>query len=116
MELLVTASLLINIVVLVPVTSGMFVSARWAERVYGPQSPARGILLAIYVAITVTSVALLLRPDPKMVFALLVVQIVYKVLTPVTVDTVRHPVVLSNLAIAAFHALTCATLLDRVSA
>ncbi len=43
--------------------------------------------------------------------ALFGVQIIYKVLTAVTVqDALRNPVVLSNLGIAAVHAVTIATL------
>ena len=111
MDVLVLLSLLLNGVVLVPVTGGLVTSARWAEPAYGPPSPARGILLAVYFAILIASVALLLRPETHMVFALLSVQIIYKLISAITVGTLRNPVVARNLAIAAFHAFTCITLL-----
>jgi hypothetical protein len=110
MKLMITFSLLLNILVLVPVCGSLLASAGWIENAYGPPSPARGILLSIYLAILLGSVALLFKPLPAMVVALLVVQIVYKVTTPFTVGTVTNPVVLSNLAIAAFHAVTVATI------
>lgn len=108
MPTMTTLSLLLNIAVLVPVTVSMIGNAGWVEAAYGPPSPARGILLAIYLAILAGSVALLSKPVPAMVAALLLVQIAYKVVTPLTVGTLANPVVLSNLAIAAFHAVTVA--------
>ena len=78
----------------------------WARDAYGPPSPARAILLAVYVAIAALSAGLLARPEPRMVAALLLVQVIYKVLTPLSVGTMRHPVVASNLLIAAVHVVT----------
>ena len=49
---------------------------------------------------------LLVVDEPKLVAALLLVQVIYKVTTPLTVGTLRNPVVASNLCIAAFHAVT----------
>jgi hypothetical protein len=108
MPTMITLSLLLNIAVLVPVTGSILANAGWVEAAYGPPSPARGILLAVYLAILAGSAALLWKPVPAMVAALLLVQIVYKLMTPFTVGTLANPVVLSNLAIAAFHAVTVA--------
>ena len=77
-----------------------------ATEVFGERSPARGILQSVYLSILVVSVALLFIRDPRAIAALLVVQIVYKLTTPFTVGTLRHPVVVSNLGIAAFHLAT----------
>lgn len=110
MRALVYASLGLNIAVLVPVCLGLVTRAGWTLAAYGPESPARGILLSVYLAILVASAGLLLKPVPAMVAALLAVQILYKLTTPFTVGTLGNPVVLSNLAIAAFHTLTLATL------
>lgn len=109
-DILVCLSLLLNVAVLVPVTRGLFTNASWVEPAYGPPSPAREILLAVYCAILVASIALLFRADAAMVFALLGAQIVYKLISAFTVGTVRNPVVASNLAIAAVHAVTCTAL------
>ncbi|MEO0689756.1 MAG: hypothetical protein AAFY51_05580 [Pseudomonadota bacterium] len=113
MDVLVLLSLLLNVVVLVPVTGGVVMGASWVEPAYGPPTAARGILLAVYLAILIASVALLARPEAPMVFALLSVQIIYKIISPMTVGTLRNPVVASNLAIAAFHAVTCMALLSN---
>ena len=109
-SLVVLLSLSLNVVVLVAVCAGLIGRARWTETAYGPASPARGILLAVYLAIGVSSVVLLVHPHPAMVAALLGVQVLYKVMSPVTVGTLRNPVVLSNLAIAAVHIGTLSTL------
>ena len=103
---MIAASLLLNIVVLVPVCTGIVRDASWARAAYGERSPARAILLSIYLAILCVSVVLLAQPLPQAVAALLLVQIVYKVTTPFTVGTLRNPVVVSNLLIAAVHAVT----------
>jgi hypothetical protein len=106
MNLMITLSLLLNIAVLVPVCGGLLTNAKWAVDVYGVATPARGILLSIYLAIGSISLLLLVLRDPKPVAALLLVQVVYKLLTPFTVGTIANPVVVSNLCIAAFHVLT----------
>ncbi|UTT63604.1 hypothetical protein [Microcella humidisoli] len=112
-------SLLLNIVVLVPVVGSLAARAPWIVRAWGERAPARDILLAIYIAILTASTALLavvamMGPSTALEAAavsLLAVQIVYKVLTAVTVqDALRNPVVLSNLGIAVVHAVTVATI------
>jgi hypothetical protein len=104
-------SLALNIAVLVPVCGSLLLKARWCDAAYGPPSPARGILLSIYLAILITSALLLLVERPDAILALLAVQILYKVTTPFTVGTLRNPVVASNLAIALVHIVTISLLL-----
>lgn len=99
-------SLLLNVFVLVPVCMGLITNASWAQQSYGGPSPARGILLSVYMAICAVSVFLLFRPNPLLVAPLLVVQVVYKITTPFTVGTLANPVVISNLVIAAVHSIT----------
>lgn len=106
-------SLAINILVLVPVCAGLLGNMSWTQSAYGAPSAARGILLSIYLAILVVSIllALLLAISPSsqwtdMAIALFAVQVAYKVTTPFTVGTLRNPVVISNVLIAAVHAAT----------
>lgn len=99
-------SLFLNLAVLVPVCASLLLSAPWTDAAYGPPSPARGILLSIYLAIGAVSALLLFRPVPAAVAALLAVQILYKITTPVTTGSISNPVVISNLLIAGFHAAT----------
>ena len=106
MKAMIVLSLVLNIIVLVPVTYGVATNAPWTEQAYGAASPARGILLAVYLAILAASVVFLFKPIVPAVAALLAIQIAYKVMTPLTVGTLENPVVLSNLGIAAFHAIT----------
>lgn len=103
---MILASLGLNILVLVPVCFGLLTNAPWVMSVYGPDTAARSILLSVYIAILIGSAGLLVRPIPAMVVTLLLVQIIYKVTTPFTVGSVANPVVISNLAIAAFHCVT----------
>ncbi len=99
-------SLILNILVLIPVSSGILLNSFWAVEAYGPDAPARGILLSIYLAILIVSVVLLVKFDAKFVMALLTVQIIYKVLSPIMVGTLTNPVIISNLFIALFHSLS----------
>jgi len=106
MKILITLSLVLNIAVLVPVCLGLMTDAPWAEAGYGGAAPARGILLSVYLTILFGSLLLLVFRDVKLVAALLVLQIIYKLATPLAVGTLQNPVVISNLAIAAFHVVT----------
>ncbi len=116
---MIVVSLVLNILVLIAVGGSLIGKAGWTRSAYGDRTPARDILLAIYLAILIASAGLLvghlLGPAPWMlggIVALLGVQIVYKVLTVVTVErALRNPVVLSNLGIAAVHAVTIGTVL-----
>ncbi len=111
---MIVVSLVLNILVLIAVGGSLIASAPWVSSAYGERTPARDILLAIYLAILIASSGLLLSyltsPVPWLtgaIVALLGVQIVYKVLTAVTVrKALRNPVVLSNLGIAVVHAVT----------
>lgn len=106
MTTMVQLSLLLNVLVLVPVCAGLLLNARWVQQAFGSRTPARGILLSMYLAIGLTSLGLLFRPQSDMALALLVVQILYKFMSPFTVGTLKNPVVVSNLAIATFHFIT----------
>jgi len=59
MPTMITLSLLLNIAVLLPVTGSIIGNAGWVEAAYGPPSPARGILLAVYLAILAVTFALM---------------------------------------------------------
>ncbi len=106
MYLMVSLSLLLNIVVLVPVCWGIIGDASWVTDSYGEASAARSILLSIYLSIGAISALLLVFRDPKIVAALLIVQVTYKFTTPITVGTMANPIVTSNLLIAIFHLAT----------
>lgn len=103
---LITLSLLLNITVLIPVCAGLLANARWARASYGEASPARSILLSVYLSIAAASALLLVFRAPRLAAMLLLLQILYKLTTPITVGTLRNPVVMSNLVIAFFHAIT----------
>lgn len=96
-------SLIINILVLIPVCTGLLLKKNWTVDSYGIDTPARGILLSIYLAILIFSTVLLFKFDPKLVLALLTVQIIYKLLTPIMVGTIKNPVIISNIFIALVH-------------
>ena len=103
-------SLLLNVVVLVPVCIGLLTHAEWTDESYGDNTPARRILLSIYLAFLIVSAALLVFNDPKFVMALLTVQVMYKLITPVVVGSLDNPVVVSNLAISCLHIATIAVI------
>ncbi len=111
MPSLLMVSLVVNVAVLVPVSVVLFRDGPAAQSTWGPRSPGRQILLAIYLSILTLSAGLLVWTDARMAGGLLLAQVVYKVLTPLTVGSLKHPVVLSNLGIAALHVVTLTTLL-----
>ena len=111
-----TASLLLNIAVLVPVCLAILFGGRRMIAVFGMATPARSILLALYLTILAASLILLWLDRPEAIATLLVMQVAYKVLTPFTVGTLRHPVVASNLLIAAFHSATLISMSDQLMA
>jgi hypothetical protein len=102
-------SLLLNIVILIPIVVLMAIKAPIVDQTWGGFTPARGILMSIYLSILVVSVLLLFKPAPAFVSALLLVQVVYKITTPFTVGKFSHPVVISNLLVSAVHIATLAT-------
>jgi hypothetical protein len=106
MDFAITASLLLNIAVLVPVCYSFVNNADWVRSSYGEQTAEQSILLCVYVAILILSTVLLVFRDPRAVSVLLIVQILYKAMTPVAVGSLSNPVVVSNLVIAAVHGFT----------
>jgi hypothetical protein len=103
-------SLVLNLIVLIPVCSGLLLNSAWVAGSYGPASAARGILLSIYLTILLASLLLLFKFDSSFVIALLSLQVVYKILSPFMVGRVSHPVIISNLLIALFHACSIGTM------
>ena len=106
MSKLMKLSLIVNILVLIPVSAGLVLDTTWATSSYGEFTPARGILLSIYASILIVSIIILFIRDPNFAVALLAVQVIYKLTTPFTVETLLNPVVISNLAIAVLHTIT----------
>ena len=101
-----TISLLLNILVLIPICYLMLTNNFRIVETLGEFNPARAILLAMYTTILAASIFLLIYPDTKFAIALLLVQILYKLLTPFTVKTLKHPFVISNVLIAVVHIWT----------
>ncbi len=114
MEIFIYLSLAVNTVVLVPIVILMSIKSRIVDKAWGYFTPARGILMSIYLSILLASLLLIVFPVPAFVFALLLVQVVYKVTTPFTVGTLKNPVVISNLFIAALHIATLTLILIGV--
>ena len=103
---MVRVSLGLNIAVLIPVCTVLILNLTPFVDVWGPATPARGILLSMYVSILILSVGLWMQRNPMLVAPLLAMQVCYKVMTPITVGTLTNPVVISNLAIAIVHVIT----------
>jgi hypothetical protein len=108
---MITASLILNIAVLIPVCYFMLTNNIRMVKTMGQFTPSRGILLAIYITILLASILLIFFTDVKLAFALFFMQIVYKLLSPFTVKTLKHPFVISNIFIAIFHLVTIYTMI-----
>ena len=108
-------SLFINIIVLISVCIALVVfdESQIVIDAWGKSSPSRGILLSIYISILVISCWLLFiyTQNPMsiftkyMVYVLLLIQVVYKLITPLTVG-ITNPCVISNLLISILHIIT----------
>ena len=103
---MVRVSLGLNIAVLIPVCTVLILNLTPFVDVWGPATPARGILLSMYLSILILSIGLWLQRNPMMVAPLLAMQVCYKVMTPITVGSITNPVVISNLVIAIVHGVT----------
>ncbi len=110
MRVMIAASLLLNIVVLLPVCYGLALDLPWAQDAYGDRTPARGVVFALYAVIGLASVVLLVFHEPRLVVGLLMLQVSYKLLTPITVGSIGNPVVVANVLIATFHLVTLAVI------
>ncbi|MFC3417844.1 hypothetical protein [Algoriphagus hitonicola] len=103
---MIIASLILNILVLIPVCIALIGDFKKIQKVAGSFTPARGILLSMYLTILIASILLLFFQQPILAFALFSMQIVYKIISPITVRTIKNPIVISNLFIALFHLIT----------
>ena len=113
---MIRVSLSVNIAVLIPVCTVLILNIRPLVDVWGPATPARGILLSMYLSILFLSVGLWMRRNPMLVAPLLAMQICYKLTTPITVGSLTNPVVISNIAIAIVHALTLGLIVAHLRA
>jgi hypothetical protein len=93
---------------------GLLLDAAWVVHAYGTATAARGILLSVYGAILIVSTVLLFRQEAMLVAPLLLVQVVYKLTTPLTVGSLQNPVVISNIVIAAVHLATLSLILREM--
>ena len=82
--------------------------------VFGPKTVARQILLSVYISILFLSILLLFFQDEKMVLTLLIMQVVYKLLTPFYVNSIKNPVVITNLVVTIVHLITIITIATRI--
>lgn len=107
MPLPLTLAIIVNLIVLLPVTFGLITDKPWATEAYGPDTAARGILVSVYLAILLASLLILLVPNPEpmtiIAATLMGVQILYKCLTLYFVG-LGNPVVVTNAIIVVFHA------------
>lgn len=110
----------VNVVVLCAVCAALLRNDPTMEAAFGPASPARGILTCVYLAILLTSLYALVRagfgaPHVALNIALVLfpLQILYKTATAFVVGT-DNPVVITNLAISALHAVTLALIWLRI--
>jgi hypothetical protein len=107
---MIRVSLAVNLIVLIPVLLSLWHGA--GDAAFGVDTPARRVLISVYAAIALVSAAALAMPADlrlALVPGLLVVQIVYKLIT-VPMLGPANPIVLTNLAVVAVHAVTLWTL------
>lgn len=116
---MITLSYCVNLLVLVPLLAAFARGFDGMAPVFGSDTPALRILVCIYAAIAICSAAGLAlqamgRADQAMALgiSLFAVQIIYKLLTAWLVGF-GSPVVMTNLAVVAVHALTLVSVVWR---
>ena len=97
------AALIVNLVVLVPVSILLVAGGRFAVKWWGQVTPARNIVLAMYLSFISALILFLFWPLEPAIITLLALQITYKVLSVFTVRTLTNPVVIASLLVASFH-------------
>ncbi len=104
------ASLVINIIILVPVCLGLILFERKMAAVFGERTTGREILLCIYLTILAASIFLMFHSAAyvEYVKALLSAQIVYKSLSVFIIRDKKNPVLWFNFFIAIFHSAALA--------
>ncbi len=106
--LIVTFSHIVNALVAGGIGILLLLNLPSMTAVYGEATPARSILTSVYLAIAAGSLFALIFPLHSIAIAkvLFPLQILYKFSTILTVGTITHPVVLSNLFISVLHAVS----------
>lgn len=114
--LVLSVSLLLNALIVFPVSLGMLSGQPGMDAAFGAQSDARSILASVYLAIGLVSVAGLAglalgygSVVIPMAAGLLILQVVYKAITVATVG-VASPVVMTNIVVILVHLITLAIL------
>lgn len=100
---MITLSLMLNILVLIPVCFGIISGNSTMLVAFGLQQPSLQILLSVYLTILLASIYLLIKPNISFIVMLLAMQVVYKMLTLFFVGSIKNPVVISNLVISVIH-------------
>ena len=110
-------SLVINVLVagFLGVVLGFFPRVRFRDWPYGADNPGIRILASLYLAITFFSLYALIDSDRlySVCIFLFGFQIVYKLLSAITVRDFRNPVVIANLLIVLIHSISLGWLLKH---
>ena len=114
---IVYVSLVINVVVagFWGIVLGVFPKTHFRNWPYGEDAPGSRILSSLYLSITAFSLYALADPHrlSSVCLFLFPFQIVYKLLSAITVRDMRNPVVLSNLLIVVIHSTSLFWLLKH---
>lgn len=106
-------SCILNVALFAFICFGFYKNTRWVRGLFGPPSPARSALSAIYAAALLFSLVLLTGMFPTFAVPLLLFQVATILAVPVTYRTVRHPVVVTYLFLAIIHTITIVQLWDN---
>lgn len=92
---------------------GFHRNTRWVRGMFGPPSPARSALFAVYLAALVFSVILFAGVFPTFAVPLLLFHVATIIAVPFTYQNIRHPVVVTYLLLAVVHSITIVQLWDN---
>ena len=106
-------SCILNVMLFSFICVGFYKNARWVRGMFGPPSPARSALSAVYAAALIFSLFLMIGVFPTFAVPLLMSQVVTIIAVPITYRTVRHPVVVTYLLLGMVHSMTIVQLWDN---
>ncbi len=85
---------------------GFYANTRWVRAIFGPPSPSRSTLFAIYVAALFFSLILLTGTFRSFALPLLLFQVSSVIAMPFTLQKVRHPIVVTYLLVSIVHSIS----------
>lgn len=112
-EMMPKISSLLNSMLFLYISVGMFQNARWIQRVFGIKSMSRNVLHSIYISIFIISAVNFFGFFSSATLPLLLAYVTVMAILPFISRIVVHPVSMMFLLLGSVHCITILHLLSR---